>query len=100
LTDDDARQRLERWGPNELQALGTTSAWRTFLAQFRNALILILLSATVASGFLGHTLEAVVISVIVFFAVLRVRAEYRSGARSRAAPMSAPTARAEAARGQ
>ena len=94
LSADQARQRLERWGPNELQSLATTSAWRTFVAQFRNALIIILLAATVASGFLGHTLEAVVISVIVFFAVLlgfiqEYRAEQAWAALRK---MAAPTA--------
>ena len=94
LTADEARRRLDAWGPNELQSLATTSAWRTFAAQFRNALIIILLAATVASGFLGHTLEAVVISVIVFFAVLlgfiqEYRAEQALAALRK---MAAPTA--------
>ena len=70
LTAADAQSRLERDGPNELASAGGRSAWRTFFGQFRNALILILLAATLVSGLLGHTLEAVVITVIVFFAVL------------------------------
>ena len=70
LTSAEAAHRLSIHGPNELQALSTQSAWHTFFAQFQNALILILLSATIISGFLGHTLEAVVITVIVLFAVL------------------------------
>jgi len=70
LTAAVATQRLAVHGANELQTLRTQSAWHTFFAQFQNALILILLSATVVSGFLGHTLEAVVITVIVLFAVL------------------------------
>ena len=70
LSSGEARQRLHVHGPNELTASGRESAWRTFAAQFKNALIVILLCATVISGFLGHTLEAVVITVIVLFAVL------------------------------
>ena len=57
-------------GPNELQALERTSAWHTLAAQFKNVLILILLAATLLSGLLGHALEALVIAVIVLFAVL------------------------------
>ena len=57
-------------GPNELQVQARESAWRTLAAQFQNVLIVILLCATVISGFLGHTLEAVAITVIVLFAVL------------------------------
>ena len=96
LTGVEVQQRLEQWGPNELQALRTSSAWGTFLAQFKNALILILLGATVVSGFLGHTLEAVVISIIVFFAVLLGFAQEYRAERALAAlrKMAAPTARA------
>ncbi len=70
LSSGEAAQRLERYGPNELQSLTRESAWRTLAAQFKNALIIILLCATAISGFLGHTLESVVITVIVLFAVL------------------------------
>ena len=70
LASDDAAQRLATYGPNELRATIRTPVWRTFAAQFENVLILILLAATAVSGFLGHTLEAVVITVIVCFAVL------------------------------
>ena len=70
LASDEAAKRLLEHGPNELQASERTPAWRTLLAQFQNALILILLGATLISGVLGHALEAVVIAVIVLFAVL------------------------------
>ena len=70
LTEEEAARRLAQYGPNELQAFARTSAWQTLADQFKNVLILILLSATVLSGVLGHALEAVVIAIIVFFAVL------------------------------
>ena len=70
LTHAQAASRLGADGPNELSKTGGRSAWRTFAAQFRNALIVILLAATLLSGLLGHALEALVITVIVFFAVL------------------------------
>ena len=80
LESAEAARRLADHGPNELQALSTQSAWHTLFAQFQNALILILLSATIVSGFLGHTLEAVVITIIVLFAVLLgFIQEYRAG---------------------
>jgi Ca2+-transporting ATPase len=69
LAGSEAAKRLEQHGPNELQAVRRESAWHTLAAQFRNALIVILLCATAISGFLGHTLEAAVISVIVLLAV-------------------------------
>ncbi len=70
LSADEAALRLAASGPNELQALAHTRAWHTLAAQFRNVLILILLAATLLSGVLGHAIEAVVIAVIVLFAVL------------------------------
>ena len=70
LTSADAAERLSRHGANEIQHVSRDSAWRTLAAQFHNALIIILICATVVSGFLGHALEAAAISVIVLFAVL------------------------------
>jgi P-type Ca2+ transporter type 2C len=95
LASGDAAQRLVTHGPNELQATARTSAWRTLAAQFENVLILILLAATAVSGFLGHTLEAVVITVIVLFAVLLgFIQEHRAGRALEALrEMAAPLAR-------
>ena len=66
----EGSRRLAAYGPNELQAFERGSAWHTLLAQFHNVLISILLVATALSGLLGHAIEAIVIAVIVLFAVL------------------------------
>jgi len=52
LTDDDARSRLERYGPNELASEPPVAAWRRFLAQFQDVLVVLLLIATAISGVL------------------------------------------------
>ena len=70
LTADEAQRRLAEHGPNELVATAGRPAWHTLVDQFKNVLVIILLVATGVSGLMGHTLEAVVISVIVLFAVL------------------------------
>ncbi len=70
LGSGEASARLTQHGPNELQAVRRETAWHVLAAQFKNTLILILLAATIVSGFLGHALEAAVISVIVLLAVL------------------------------
>ncbi len=70
LTAADAGQRLDQYGPNELQAKHRVSPWALLAAQFKNVLIVILLVATALSAFLGHAVEAVAITVIVLFAVL------------------------------
>src|SRR5688572_20712251 len=94
LTSAEARQRLEEYGPNELQAAGRVSPWTILLEQFKNVLIIILLFATALSASLGHGLEAIAITVIVLFAVvLGFVQEYRAERAIEALrEMAAPTA--------
>jgi Ca2+-transporting ATPase len=79
LTDVTARERLASNGPNELQAGHKVSAWQILLDQFKNVLLLILIIAVGLSIATGHGTEAIVISVIVMFAVaLGFYQEYRA----------------------
>jgi P-type Ca2+ transporter type 2C len=50
LSQREARARLERDGKNELMAEKPIPAWRKFLAQFRDVLVILLLIATVISA--------------------------------------------------
>ncbi|HRQ25257.1 MAG TPA: HAD-IC family P-type ATPase, partial [Anaerolineales bacterium] len=94
LTKTQAGERLERFGPNEIQAAKRISAWEILLEQFKNVLILILLGATAVSFFLGHGIESVVIAIIVIFVVgLGFIQEYRAERAIEALrEMAAPTA--------
>jgi Ca2+-transporting ATPase len=49
LGDAEARARLERDGPNELAAEQPEPAWRRFLAQFRDVLVILLLVGAAVS---------------------------------------------------
>jgi Ca2+-transporting ATPase len=49
LTTEEARRRLAQYGPNELQAESPIPAWRKFLAQFQDVLIILLLIAAAIS---------------------------------------------------
>ena len=49
LTQDEARRRLEQYGPNQLKSAPETPWWRRLLEQFENFLVIILLVATVIS---------------------------------------------------
>ncbi len=94
LTDDEARRRLDQYGPNELPQAEGTTPWAILAAQFKNVLIIILLIATVLSAFLGEVLESIVIAIIVLFAILlgfvqEFRAERAmEGLRRMTAPMA------------
>jgi Ca2+-transporting ATPase len=94
LGSAEAARRLAAHGPNELEASSRASPLRLLLAQFKNVLILILMVAVGLSALLGHTLEAVVIAVILLFAVvLGFVQEYRAeraieGLRRMAAPVA------------
>jgi Ca2+-transporting ATPase len=70
LGEGEAARRLAVHGLNEVQAARPVSPWTILVAQFRNVLIIILLIATAISAFLGHGVEATVITVIVLFAVI------------------------------
>lgn len=95
LTEEEANHRLEAHGPNEIQSQHRISPWAILFEQFKNVLIIILLIATIASSLLGHGLEAIVIAVIVLFAVLLgFFQEYRAErAIDALREMTAPTAK-------
>ncbi|MGG4364835.1 calcium-translocating P-type ATPase, SERCA-type [Bacillus sp. FSL K6-1366] len=66
LTEKEVKKRLDKHGPNELQEGKKTSALLLFFAQFKDFMVLVLLAATLISGFLGEYVDAVAIIAIVF----------------------------------
>ena len=50
LSEEEARVRLDRYGKNELMAEKPVPAWRKFLAQFQDVLVILLLIATLISA--------------------------------------------------
>lgn len=65
LSDTLAAQALERYGENRLPAPPRVHPFLRFLSQFNNVLIYFMLSASVASAILGHTVDAAVIFGVV-----------------------------------
>lgn len=66
LTEKEAAKRLERHGANELLEGEKTSALVLFFSQFKDFMVLVLLAATLVSGFLGEYVDAVAIIAIIF----------------------------------
>ncbi len=95
LTEREAAARLDRFGKNELREKKQTPAWRYFIKQFQNFMVLILVAATFFSLFIGEYSDALTIFIILFLnAVLGFVQEYRA-AKSIAAlkQLTPPTAK-------
>jgi Ca2+-transporting ATPase len=88
-------ERMERYGPNELEEEPLQPAWRLFLAQFANTMIMVLLGAAAIMVAIGEPTDAIVIGAIVILnAAIGFFQEYRAE-RAMAAlrTMAAPSAR-------
>lgn len=65
LTDEQALERIARFGPNRLPQAKRHSAFLRFFAQFHDVLIYVLLGAGLVTALLGHWLDAMVILAVV-----------------------------------
>ena len=65
LTNLQAEEHLQKFGPNKLEENNRNSALARFLAQFKDILVLVLLAAAAISYILGEKLDTYVILVIV-----------------------------------
>jgi len=86
LSEGEVRARLERYGKNELTAEKPVPAWRKFLAQFQNVLVILLLIATaISAGLWLHESESAlpyealaIFSVVLLNAILGYVLESRA----------------------
>lgn len=66
LSQDEAEQRLEKYGPNVLKARQELTPLKLFLNQFKSPIMLILIFATLMSAYLQDWPDAIIILLIVF----------------------------------
>ena len=79
LNDDEATNRLNQYGTNEITEQGRKKPIIILIEQFTNTLVIILIIAAIISGFLGKPIETIAILAIVFlFAILSFVQEYRA----------------------
>ena len=79
LAPDEAQERLEAFGYNELKEAPPTSIWTMIYQQFANFVVILLLVAAVISAVLGDWIEAAAImTIVVLNAVLGVVQERRA----------------------
>lgn len=96
LTNEEAKRRLSEHGSNELTPARRAANVIQILRLFANPLVIILLIASLASGFLGERINASIIVLMVLFSVaLNFFQTYRSErAAERLRQQVAPTATA------
>ena len=80
LTSAEAARLLQEHGPNQLAAAEVVPAWKKFIAQFKDMLILILIGAALVSLVVSGELKTplVVLVVVVFNAVIGFVQENRA----------------------
>lgn len=79
ISAEQAKKRLEKYGKNELSEGEKISPIHLFLNQFKDFMVLVLLGATLLSGFLGEYLDAItIILIIVINAVLGFVQEFKA----------------------
>lgn len=67
LSDSQARERLEEYGPNELEQKKSRPAWKKFLDQFKSFLAIVLILAAALAWAIGDVKDSLVILVVIFF---------------------------------
>lgn len=102
LSEGEAQRRLQQYGPNQLLQQTPTPAWRRFLAQMQDTLVILLLIAAVISAIVWHVERdhalpydsIVILSIVLLNAVLGfVQEERAEQALAALREMSAPEAK-------
>ncbi|MCF8001896.1 MAG: HAD-IC family P-type ATPase [Halanaerobiales bacterium] len=79
LSQSEAEQRLEEYGPNTLKRGSQVSPWDIFISQFKNIIVILLIIASSISFFIGDTIEGIaILAVIIINALFGFITEYRA----------------------
>lgn len=80
LTEEEARARLLKYGPNKLQGKKKKTVFRLFAEQLMDTLIYVLFGAVIITVFLGEYIDAVIILLVIAInAVLGVLQQVKAG---------------------
>ncbi len=96
LTEEEAKIRLEKYGPNQIEEKGKRSPIFIFLSQFNDLIVIILIAAALISGFLlKEWLDAsAILTILLLNAILGFIQEFRAEKALEALKkLTAPTAK-------
>jgi P-type Ca2+ transporter type 2C len=80
LSEEEARNRFEKYGPNRLQGKKKKTILQLFIEQLKDTLIYILFGAAVITLFMGEYIDTIIILlVIVVNAILGVAQQVKAG---------------------
>ena len=65
ISEEEAKNRLAKSGPNELKESDKVPIWKMLLESFKDPLVIILLIAAIVQIFLGEFVESIIIFVVV-----------------------------------
>lgn len=94
LSSEEAKRRLEKFGPNELKAKKKRTPLMMVLDQFKDFLIITLFFAAIVAGIVGEPVDAMaILAIVILNAVIGFIQEYRAEKAIEALRlMAAPTA--------
>ncbi|MGZ5015985.1 MAG: cation-transporting P-type ATPase, partial [Methylobacter sp.] len=79
LNHQEAKERLDTYGPNSIQEQSRRGPIRMFLGQFADFMIVVLILACIVSGLVGDLTDTVAIGVIIVLnAIIGFIQEYRA----------------------
>ncbi|MCM8779255.1 MAG: calcium-translocating P-type ATPase, SERCA-type, partial [Candidatus Omnitrophica bacterium] len=79
LSSQEARIRLDKYGPNQLKEKKGSSPLSIFFEQFRDFIVWVLIGAALVSGFLKEWVDALaIIAIVILNAILGFIQEYRA----------------------
>ena len=80
LSEEEAKRRLEEFGPNELREEKRVTPFSIFLNQFKGILVIILIISALISGFILRELvdTVVILAIVIMNATLGFYQEYRA----------------------
>src|SRR4030067_685442 len=79
LSLNEAENRLEKYGYNQLEEKEGAAPWVIFLGQFNNFIVWVLIAAAIVSGMLRDWVDALaIIAIVIINAVIGFIQEYKA----------------------